>query len=693
MQQHPIKVGPLTPRLPAFHFGGDYNPEQWTPTFGYEDETIWQEDMRLMQLASVNGATIGVFAWVSLQPDEHTFTFGWLDRLMDRLSEHSIFACLATGTAAQPAWLSAAYPDVLPVDEQRLRRGHGNRQNYCPTSPDFRRLSQGLAWHLAERYHDHPALLLWHVSNEYGPRCCCDRCAARFRDWLQARYGSLEEVNRRWMTAFWSHTYTAWEQIIPPGPYTEQSIQGLLLDYQRFMSDMNLECYWGEAEILHRLSPGVPVTTNFMSFYKPLDYFSWAPHLDVISWDSYPQRSDHPSAVALRHDLMRGLKAGQSWLLMEQTPSQVQWAAQNPLKRPGVMRLLSYQAVARGSDAVLYFQWRQSRGSAEKYHGAIVSHAGHEHTRVFREVAALGTELKALGNGILGTRLPARVALVFSWPNWWNIEYTPGPSSSLHYVEEVLHYYRPLWERNIAVDVVPPERDMSGYDLVVAPLLNMVSAEQGAAIERYVQNGGTFVTTYFSGVVDESDRAWLGGAPGPLRRTLGLWVEEFDPLQPDMTNRVIVQADGILPEGSYACKLWCDLVHLEGANALASFGDDFYAGLPAITEHRLGRGRAIYVATHLELALVACLVGGLLDDLGITAPLQAPEGVEVTRREGDGRSYTFVLNHNLFSVNVLLPTTMRNLLTGARHEKEVLLPAREVAILVTEPSPSLDGTA
>lgn len=682
MNEQPSVARPLTPRLPAFFYGGDYNPEQWTAAFGFDEEEVWREDVRLMRQAHVNVATVGVFSWVSLQPGEHTFTFGWLDRVMDLLAENGIFACLSTGTATQPAWLSAAYPDVLPVDEQGLRRGHGNRQNYCPTSPDFRRLSQGLARRLAERYRGHPALLFWHVSNEYGPGCHCDRCATHFRTWLQARYGSLAEVNRRWVTAFWSHTYTAWEQIIPPGSRTEQSIQGLLLDYQRFMSDMNLECYRGEADILHAVTPGVPVTTNFMGFYKPLDYFSWAPHLDVISWDSYPQRGDHPSAVALRHDLMRGLKAGQSWLLLEQTPSQVQWAAHNPLKRPGVMRLLSYQAVARGSDAVMYFQWRQSRGSAEKYHGAIVSHAGHEHTRVFREVAALGAELKALGDSILGTRLPARVALVFSWPNWWNVEYTPGPSSSLRYIEEVLHYYRSLWDRNITVDMVPPERDLSGYGLVIAPLLNMVSAEQGAAFERFVENGGIFVTTYFSGVVDESDRAWPGGAPGPLRRALGIWVEEFDPLEPDMTNSVIVQAGARLPEGSYACKLWCDLVHLEGANALATYGGDFYAGQPAITEHRLGRGRAIYVATRPEPALVAGLVGALLDDLGIAAPLQAPQGVEVTRREGDGRSYLFVLNHNADLAQVPLPRPMHDLLTGETRVAMLELPAKGVAVLV-----------
>ncbi len=687
----------LERRLPAFLFGGDYNPEQWTPAFGYDDETVWRDDLRLMREAGVNVATVGVFAWVALQPDEYTYTFDWLDRVLDLLHEDGVRVCLATGTAAQPAWLSAAYPDALPVGPDGLQRGQGLRQNYCPTSPDFRRLSVGLSRRLAERYRDHPALLLWHVSNEYtggagdnGEPCICERCAARFRDWLRARYGSLDELNRRWSTAFWSHTYTNWAQVEPPSLFGERSVQGLALDYRRFMSDMQLECYQGEAEALRAVTPGVPITTNMMGTFKPLDYFAWAPHVDVISWDSYPQPGEHPSVVAFRHDLMRGLKGGQSWLLMEQTPSQVQWAPYNPLKRPGVMRLQSYQALARGSDAVMFFQWRQSRGSFEKYHGAIVAHSGRDDTRVFREAAALGAELKGLGDGILGTRLPARAALMFSWPNWWNVEFRPGPSSALRYLDEAQRYYRALWERNIAVDVIPPDRDLQGYDLVLAPLLNMVTAEQGAAVERYVEGGGTFLTTYFSGVVDETDCAWLGGYPGPLRRALGLWVEEFDPLTPDMHNTVVVPMGGALPPGVYPCDLWCDLLHLEGATALAAYGEDFYAGRPAITEHRLGAGRALYVATRPAPELVSALVGRLLDDRGIAAPLDAPPNVEVTLRAGsadgvgdaDGhRAYTFLLNHTDAPVSIPLPTPMRDLLTDQRHEEQLTLPAKGVAIL------------
>ncbi len=663
-------------------YGGDYNPEQWDAAQGYENETIWQDDMRLMRRAGVNTLSVGIFSWSSLQPSEFTFTFDWLDRILALLAENGVRACLATPTAAQPAWLSAAYPDVLPVDESGLQRAHGGRQNYCPTSPDFRRLGRGIVSRLAERYRRHPALLLWHISNEYGPYCYCPRCATRFRDWLRARYGSLSEVNRRWVGSFWGHTYTDWEQIAPPTARGEQSMQGLVLDYRRFMSEMNLECYRGEVEILREQTPDIPVTTNLMGTFEPLDYFAWAPHLDIVSWDSYPRLGDHPASVAFRHDLMRGLKAGAPWVLIEQTPSQVQWTPHNPLKRPGAMRLLSYQAIAHGADGVMFFQWRQSRGAAEMFHGAVISHAGREDTRVFRDVAALGAELRNLGATMLGTRIRARVALVFSWPNWWSVEFKPGPSSSLDYVEQVLTYYRALWDQNVPVDIIAPDHDLSAYDLVIAPLLHMVTEGQAQSVGRFVEEGGTFLTTFFSGIVDDDNRAWLGGYPGPLRKTLGIWVEEFDPLEPDMSNRLVVQGGSPMPEGTYTCDLWCDLLHLEGATALAGYGDDFYSGRPAVTENRVGRGRGVYVGTRPEPAFVAALIRMLIRDAGIEAPLEAPAGVEVTCREGQDGAYITVLNHTEQPARIALPRAFRDLLTGCLHDDGMLeLQSRGIAIL------------
>jgi beta-galactosidase len=668
--------------FPGVLFGADYNPEQWTAAMGYAGEEIWLEDVRLMRAAGVNVATVGVFSWVSLEPAEGRFTFEWMDRLLNLLAENGIRACLGTASAAQPAWLSQAYPDVLPVDERGLRQRHGGRMNFCPTSPDFRRLAQRLARALAERYRDHPALLIWHVSNEYGPHCFCERCAARFRGWLQARYATLDALNAAWVAPFWGHTFTDWSQIEPPLQIGERSMQGHLLDYQRFMSDMNLECYRNEADALRELTPGVPVMTNFHGLIKGLDYASWAPHLDIIAWDSYPPKGEPPAQVAFRHSVMRGLKRGQPWMLLEQTPSQTQWRPYNPLKRPGEMRLQSYHALAHGADSVMFFQWRQSRGSSEMHHGAVVGHAGSDQTRVFQEVAALGAELKALGTQTLGSRVPAEVALLWSWPNWWSVEYRPGLSARVSYMEEAARTFAALWGHNIAAEVVSPDAPLDGYKLVVAPLLHMVTGPQAEAIARYVEGGGAFLTTFFSGIVGDDGRAWLGGSPGPLRATLGLWVEEVDPLLPGEANRV--RAADAAPALEGACDLWCEVLHLEGARALATFGDDFYGGRPAITAHDVGAGRAYYVATRLEPALLARLLGAVAEAAGVQPPLASPEGVEVVQRRGEGQTFTFVLNHRADAQSVSIPTPMRDLLSGTRHEEQVRLEGRGVAILVAE---------
>lgn len=679
--EHP---GPAS-RFPGFLLGGDYNPEQWTPQMGYEGETVWLDDMRLMRRAGVNAVSVNIFSWAVLQPAEHTYSFEWLDRVLDLLAQNGICACLGTATAAQPAWLSAAYPEILPVNEWGQRRRHGGRMNFCPTHPTFRRFAQNLVRRLAERYRHHPALLLWHVSNEYGPVCYCNGCAARFRAWLQARYGDLDSVNRRWVTSFWGHNFTAWEQIEPPGPLGENSIQGLLLDYARFMSDMNLECFLQEAAILREITPDVPVTTNYHGLVKHLDYFTWAPHQDIIAWDSYPFAASPPAFTAFHFDLMRGLKAGQSWLLMEQTPGQTQWQPYNPLRRPGEVRLHNFQAIAHGADSALFFQWRQSRGSQEMHHSAIVGHAGHHHTRIFQEIAGLGAELRGLGTQLLGARGAARVALMFSWPNWWAVEYKPGLSASLNYLDEILHYYSALWRRNIPVDIISPDSPLENYDLVIAPLLYMVSEPQGAAIEAYVAAGGIFLTTYFSGIIAEDGRAWLGGYPGPLRRTLGIWVEEADPLKPGQSNSLVLSHDGGISTGAYTCDLWAEVLHLEGAQALARFGHDFYAGYPAATAHRFGQGRAYYIATRPEPQFLDRMLGTILAELGVAPPLTVPEGVEVTQRGNDGQKFTFVLNHHPEEREIYLPVPMRDLLTGQVYERRLALPGRGVAILVAQP--------
>jgi beta-galactosidase len=669
--------------FPKVYYGGDYNPDQWP-------EEIWQEDMKLFKEAGINIVTVPVFSWAKLQPSEDVYEFGWLDRVLNLVHENGINVCLATSTAAQPAWMSRKYPEMLPVDFEGRRRKHGGRVNFCPNSEVFRKFSGRLAGKLAERYHDHPALAVWHVGNEYGTYCYCETCEKAFREWLKARYGTLEELNRRWNMSFWGHTLYDWDEITAPSALNEMwkdgdrersCFQGISLDYKRFMSESSMNCYINEYNAIRRYSADKPITTNLMGFFKPLDYFRWAEHMDVVSWDNYPWPGMPASAIALSHDLMRGLRGGQPFMLMEQTPSQTNWQPYNLLKRPGVMRLLSYQAMAHGADTVMFFQLRRSIGACEKFHSAVIDHCGHGNTRVFRECAELGAELPKLSD-IVGSRILSRAAIMFDWENWWAVELSSGPTIQLKYVDQIAKYYKAFYDRNIPVDVIRPDADLSGYDIVVAPVLYMVRDGVAASIERFVQNGGTFVTTFLSGLVDENDLVVTGGYPGELRKVLGIWVEEFDGLQPEMRNRFDFEEKTGAMLGCYECGLICEVINLEGAESLANFGRDFYAGRPAVTVNRFGKGKAYYVATDTEDRFIKDLVRTLCDEKGIMPAYEAARGIEITQRSKGARVFTFVLNNRDDEAGVNLGDERHvDMLSGKELTGSVALKPKDVLIL------------
>ncbi|WP_165987617.1 beta-galactosidase [Streptomyces sp. YIM 98790] len=651
-------------------FGGDYNPEQWP-------RSVWAEDVRLMRRAGVNMVTVGVFSWASLEPRPGARDFGWLDHVLELLHSGGIDVCLATPTASPPPWMGVRHPETLPRDENGLTVWYGSRQQFCASSPVYREYARRITEDLAQRYGSHPALRLWHVNNEYCTFCWCDETARHFRRWLRERYGSLEALNTAWGTAFWSQRYDGWEEIIPPRRAQYLRNPSQLLDFQRFTSDALLECFTGERDILAAHTPDIPVTTNFMPLWRGQDGWRWAAEEDVVSVDIYPdpragwESPDGPAHGALVQDLTRS-QAGGPWMLMEQAAGPVNWRGVNHPKPPGLNRLWSLQAVARGADAVCYFQWRQSRQGSEKFHSGMVPHAG-ERSRTFQEVCGLGADLARIGPEVAGTGVTAQVALLHDWHSWWAGDQPGRPSSELDYTRVLTSWYQALWEENLLTDLAHPEHDLSRYPLVVLPHLYLLSDTALDSLTAYVRGGGTLVCGYFTGVADGDDRVREGGMDARLRDLLGIAVlHEWWPLHPE---------DGLTLDDGTPAGLWSEELDTVPGNAvtvLARYADGELAGRPAVLRNRFGAGTAWYLSTQPGHGALRRLLADAAATAGVAPVLPGlPDGVEAVRR-GD---LLFLLNHRRSPVTVPLPLPGTDLLTGTRHTEEVRLDRHGVAVL------------
>ena len=661
-------------RLPHLLYGGDYSPDQWP-------EDVWPEDVRLMREAGVNLVSLGIFAWSRLEPQEGKFDFGWLDRIMNMLHEGGVSVDLATATASPPPWMSHAHPEMLPVLADGVRLWPGGRQHYCPSSPVYRDGTKRLVEALATRYAQHPALVMWHVGNEYAchvPACFCDISARAFRDWLKERYANIEGLNRAWGTDFWSQRYSSWDEVLPPRRTPTWPNPSQQLDFMRFSSDELLECYEIEHRILTERTPGIPVTTNFMRFFKPLDYWKWAEREDIVTDDVYQDPLDPEAGMrsAMAGDLMRSLGRSKPWLLMEQSPNRVNWRDVNAPKAPGQMRLWSLQAVARGSDGVMFFQWRQSRAGAEKFHSAMVPHGPPQSSPTWREVVQLGGELRGL-DAVRGSRVPADVAILLDWESWWALELPSKPSNQIQQIEQLEAFYRPLFEANVTADFARPGDDLSRYKLVIAPSLYLVSDAAAANLAAYVEKGGHLVMSFFSGIVDPNEHIRIGGYPQPFIRVLGLQVIDWVPLGDDEKVEVRV-AGGPDATGD----TWAELIEAHGADVLATFGSSHLSGRPAVTLNRFGTGSAQYVGTQLDKAALAGLLKSAWTRAGVKPVMETAAGIEAVRRDLPEGSLLFLLNHGDASVEIAVPGGAVSLnggkaMTGGRLHLEPL----DVAIL------------
>ncbi|MFI6128322.1 beta-galactosidase [Micromonospora sp. NPDC051141] len=654
-------------------YGGDWNPEQWPPA-------VWSQDVALMRTAGVNLVTVGVFAWSRLEPTPGRYTLDWLDEVLDLLHAAGIRAALATPTASPPPWFTSRHPDAMPVTADGVRLHHGSRDTYCAAAPAYRAAARTIAEVLATRYAQHPALALWHVHNEYGATCHCDHAETAFRRWLTGRYADLDALNDAWVTSFWGQHYTDWAQVGVPRATQYLANPGQLLDFRRFWSDTLLSAYTEQRDVLRAANPAVPVTTNYvLGDWVPVDHARWAREVDLVAVDHYPDRIDGGAEeqTAFTADLARGWArhgAGRPapWLLMESAPNQIHVTGRMHTKEPGRMTRHSLAHVARGSAGTMFFQWRAPAGGAERFHSAVVSHAGAD-TRVFREATDLGATLGRLAGAATG-QVEARVAIAHDAASGWALRHPGMPRDGLDHPGEVAAAHRVLWHAGLTADLVTPGDPLDGHRLLVLPALYLAADATVDWVRRHVHAGGHLLVTWLSGVADEHARVRLGGYPGAYRDLLGVRVEEFHPLADD--ERVP------LTSGGYG-RIWSETVHLAGAEQVTAYIGGVLDGRPAITRHRVGAARTWYVSTRPDDDTYRRLLVEAARLAGVTPSCPAPPGVEAVRRRDGDQSWLFLLNHTDRPQRV--PAAGHELLTGEPVDDHVTVGPGGVAVLREPP--------
>ena len=658
--------------------GGDYNPDQWL-----DRPDILAEDIRLMKKAGINSATLGVFSWSAYEPEEGEFHFEWLEEMIENLYQNGIYTVLSTPSGARPAWLDAAYPEAMRVDNRGLRNHHGVRHNHCMSSPKYREKVGIIDRKLAERFGSHPGVIMYHISNELGGECYCPLCVKRFQEYLAEKYDhDIEKLNRAWWTSFWSHHYNRFEQIEPPFQNGETSVMGLNMEWKRFTTWNMNDFMKHEINALRSVTPDIPVTTNFMRLFDGLDYRKMALELDAVSWDNYPffhndweTLADTLADTAFQHTVMRGYKREKPFMVMESAPGLVNWHKYNKLKRPGVHKLACLQAIACGSDTVQYFQWRKGRGSYEQYHGAVVDHIGTGDTRVFREVAEVGEAMKKLAP-VAGTLVKTRAAMLFDWDNRMAIRDARALSDETkQYEDTCIGIWKQFLKLGVEMDIIGSDEDLSGYDLVVAPMLYMLQKGAAENLKRFVERGGQLLATYFTGYVDTEQLCFLGGFPGDgLSELFGIVSEEIDTYYPSDRNHIRLEDGSLWKVVDYA-----EVLRVKDAKVLAEYTEDYYADTAALTCKEYGRGKAYYMAARVKPEEMMPLFEKMLADAQIPVK-KLPEGVELHVRTGEEGAYAFYLNGSLETVEIADVEGV-DMLTGAGIQGTLTLPGYGVAVL------------
>jgi beta-galactosidase len=678
------------------YFGVDYYPEHWVYPYGGtadNPEGAWQRDADLMVKAGINVVRLGEFAWGLCEPAEGQYDFTWLRRVMNLLAERDIKVVLGTPTAAPPPWLAQMHPDILPVDEYGLVKHEGTRRAVCLNSDVFWNYSKRIVEAMARALGNHPTLIAWQIDNGLGgnfTEASFNEDTRRdWHGWLEAKYETVDQLNELMGLRHWGQVVTSWNQVPMPMIAPTMHNPALMLDWCRFCSDTIVQFVKMQADLLRAITPDCPVTTNLRPLLHRFDHFDLAEVLDFVSIESTAAIKAKSAELACEIDMLRSLKkrgvrtpdGNAGFWVMEQKAGNVTWQDVNSLVRPGVLRMFTYQLVSRWADAILFFRWRQPRFGTEKFHGAVLPHHVRDDNRIYKEVAQIGDEIKLLAPALKGTSVVAEVCILYSHYNDWTLQQPTQPNRFFSLRDHIQLIYNALHDRNIAVDFCRPAEDLSKYKLVFAPSLHLLGGGEADRLKLYVQNGGTLVATFNTGLVDEHSIAPDTGYPHDLTDLFGLEVVEFDPLPPGEENHLTFK--GTFPTSQkHPAKLWCDVIEAKGCQALASFAKDFYAGRPALTLHTFGLGKAIYLGTLSHQPFYFDLVAWLRQLCNLEPLFRAPDNVEVSmRQKEDGTKIFFLLNHQNVPVRVQFYQPTHEHLSNTTLSGSYELPPNGVLVL------------
>jgi beta-galactosidase len=677
------------------YFGADYYPEHWIfPYAGTaeEPEARWERDAHLMFAAGVNVVRMGEFSWGICERQESQFDFAWLRRAMDMMGKAGIKVLLGTPTAAPPIWLAKKHPEILPIDEKGLVKHEGTRRAYCMNSDVYWEYSRRIVRAMASALGDHPQLVAWQIDNGIGGHdtesAFNEESRRDWIAWLQAKYETIDRLNELMGTRFWAQLVNSWDEVPMPMAAPTVHNPALVTDWRRFSSDTCVAFVKMQADLLHELTPNIPVTGNLRAPARKFDHFDMAAVLDFVGVDSNPTVKTRSAENACDLDMLRSLKktgirtpdGEDGFWVIEQKAAQVNWQDVNSLVRPGVVRLFTYQMISRGANGVLYFFWRQPRIGSEKFYGGVLTHDGRNQGRVYKEISQIGEEIKLLAPVLAGTKVVAEACILYSHDNEWTLDQPMQPNSYFNQRQHLQLFYNALHDRNVPVDFARPTEDLSKYKLVIAPSLHLLAGGEADLLKLYVQNGGTLVGTFNTGLVDEYGIAPDTGYPHDLTDLFGMEVMEFDPLPPGEENHLNFK--GAFPTSHlHPAKIWCDLIEPKECQVLATYAKDFYAGRPAMTMNTFGLGTAIYIGTMSHQPFYYDLIVWLRQMCNLFPLLKVPDTVEVSLRQKDGARIYFVLNHQDTHTRIQFYKSVHDFLTGTTLQGNYDLPPHGVLVL------------